>query len=50
LLPSTLKKRKKFKQTQKFKFMMSHVYKGHIVFEYFLKGKKKFSELQKGFF
>jgi len=50
LLPSTLSKRKKFKLTKNFKFTMSQIYKGHIVSEYFLKGKKIFADLQKGFY
>ena len=50
LLPSTLSKRKKFKLTKNFKFNMSQIYKGHIVSEYFLKGKKIFADLQKGFY
>ncbi len=50
LLPSTLKKRKQFKHIKNFKFNMSHIYKGHVVSEYFLKGKKIFTDLQKGFY
>ncbi len=49
-LPTTLSKRKKFKQIKDFKFNMSFIYKGHIVNQYFLKGKKLFTELKSGFF
>lgn len=49
-LPSTLHKRKKMKQKSSFKFDVSHMYNGNIVNEYFLKGRKKFTELSKGFF
>ena len=50
MLPNTLTKRKKQKQKINFKFSRSFTYKGNIVFEYFLKNKKKFSDLDRGFF
>jgi GT2 family glycosyltransferase len=49
-LPSTLTKRKKMKQNTKFKFDLTKMYNGNIVIEYFLKGNKTFTELQKSFF
>lgn len=48
-LPSTLGKRKKLKQIPSFKFNISQIYNGNVVYEYFLKGKKKFTQLHKGF-
>lgn len=50
MLPSTLAKRKKLKQKLNFKFSKSFTYKGNIVFEYFLKNKKKYNDLDGGFF
>lgn len=50
MLPKTLSKRKKLKQLANFKFNRSFTYKGNIVFDYFLSKKKKFSDLDKGFF
>lgn len=49
-LPATLRKRKQMKLLNGFHFNSSKMYKGNIVLEYFLKGKKKFSDLQSGFF
>lgn len=49
-LPKTLTKRKKMEQLPNFKYNFSHIYKGNIVFEYFVKGKRKYNELHKGFF
>jgi GT2 family glycosyltransferase len=49
-LPDTLRKRKEMMQLENFKFNTTFMYKGNIVFEYFLSGKKKFSDLRKGFF
>ena len=49
-LPATLRKRKQLKNSIGFKFTMRKVYNGNVVFEHFLKGRKKFSELNKGFF
>jgi GT2 family glycosyltransferase len=49
-LPATLRKRKEMKERESFRFSTSFMYKGNIVFEYFISGKKKFSELKKGFF
>jgi len=49
-LPKTLAKRKKLQQLPQFKYNTSHMYKGNIVFEYFVQGKRKFSQLTKGFF
>lgn len=50
LLPTTLAKRKKLKQLPNFKFNRSFTYKKNIVFEYFLRKKRKFSDLNGGFF
>ena len=47
LLPQTLSKRKKLKQQAGFKFSHSFTYKGNIVFDHFLRGKKKFTDLEK---
>ncbi len=49
-LPSTLRKRKEMQKLPAFRYTTSHIYKGNIVFEYFISGKKKFSELDKGFY
>jgi GT2 family glycosyltransferase len=48
-LPSILQKRKVMKNKPGFRFSTSHMYHGNIVMEYFLKGKKAFSELSSGF-
>lgn len=48
-LHSTLKKRKEQKNNGA-KFSLSKVYNGNMVFEYFLNGKKKFSDLEREFF
>lgn len=50
MMPSTLRKRKEMKSLEGFQFNTSCIYKGNIVSEYFLKGKRKFSELQNGLF
>ena len=50
MLPKTLSKRKKLKQLPNFKFNRSFTYKGNIVFDYFLRKKQKFSDLDSGFF
>lgn len=47
LLHETLSKRKNLKQQPCFKFCRSFVYKGNIVFEHFLSGKKTFTDLKK---
>ncbi|MBA2613011.1 MAG: glycosyltransferase family 2 protein [Bacteroidetes bacterium] len=47
LLPQTLLKRKELKTISNFKYCRSFVYNGNIVFDHFLKGKKKFSDLEK---
>ena len=44
LLPNTLNKRKQLKNLQHFKFSKSFIYKGNIVFDYFLKQKTIFSK------
>jgi hypothetical protein len=49
-LPATLRKRKQMQSHPNFRFNTSKMYKGNIVLEYFLKGKKKFKELESGFF
>jgi GT2 family glycosyltransferase len=48
-LSSTLQKRKQQKQNSGFKFSTSQIYSGNIVFDHFLKGLKKFSELSSPF-
>ena len=48
-LPKTLAKRKKAKQHPNFKYSMSKAYDGNIVLEYFIRKKKSFSELDKGY-
>jgi GT2 family glycosyltransferase len=49
-LPKILKERKKLKNTPGFRFSHSFIYKGNVVVDYFIHKKKKFSELQGGFF
>ena len=49
-LPKILAERKRLRKSEGFKFTRNHIYKGNIVFEHFLKHKKKFSELQESFF
>jgi len=49
-LPQILSKRKAMKKLKGFKYNLAGMYKGNIVFEYFIAGKKKFSDLQRGFF
>jgi len=46
----TLRKRKEMKKIPGFRFDTSCIYKGNIVAEHFLRGKKNFTELKKGFF
>jgi GT2 family glycosyltransferase len=48
-LSSTLRKRKQQKQNSDFKFSTSQIYSGNIVFDHFLKGLKKFSDLNSPF-
>lgn len=50
MLLSTLRKRRKQKQIPGFRYSLSKIYNGNIVAEHFLRGKKKFSELTRGFF
>ena len=49
-LPKILRQRKALEQSAGFKYGFDHIYRGNVVAEHFLKGKKKFSELKKGFF
>ncbi len=49
-LPKTLAKRKKAKLHTSFKFTLSKAYDGNIVLEHFIRKKKTFSELDKGYF
>ena len=44
-LSDTLKKRKEQKSGVNFKFCTSNIYKKNIVFDFYLRGKKKFSDL-----
>lgn len=48
-LPKTLSKRKKAKQHPNFKFTMSKAYNGNVVLEHFIRKKKHYSELDKGY-
>lgn len=47
MIPSTLQKRKVMQNLDGFLFSTSCIYKGNIVFDYFLKKKRKFSSLDK---
>ncbi|MBI2721525.1 MAG: glycosyltransferase family 2 protein [Bacteroidetes bacterium] len=47
MIPSTLRKRKEMKNLEDFRFSTSCIYNGNIVFDYFLKKKKKFTSLDK---
>jgi GT2 family glycosyltransferase len=49
-LPSTFRKRKEIRRNENFQYNRSQMYTGNIVLEFFLRGKKTFSDLQKGFF
>ena len=49
-LPKIRRQRKALEQSAGFKYGFDHIYRGNVVAEHFLKGKKKFSELKKGFF
>ncbi|MDI1355580.1 MAG: glycosyltransferase family 2 protein [bacterium] len=49
-LPRILIERKKLKNTQGFKFTRSGIYRGNIVFDYFIRHKRMFEDLQAGFF
>ncbi len=49
-LPAILRKRKALKQAPGFHYNTASMYRGNIVAEYFLKGNKKFGQLNKGFF
>ncbi len=46
-LSDTVKKRKAQKKLAGFKFTTSFIYNRNIVFDYFVRGKKKFTELEK---
>jgi hypothetical protein len=48
-LPKTIRKRKKLK-SQISKYATASIYEGNIVWQYFIKGKKKFSDLQQDWF
>lgn len=48
-LPQTLRKRKEMQKLPNFQFNTSCMYNGNIVFEYFISGKRKFTELRKSF-
>ncbi|HOZ87936.1 MAG TPA: glycosyltransferase family 2 protein [Bacteroidia bacterium] len=49
-LPAIMAKRRALKKLPGFKFSVSQMYKGNIVLAYFVKNKRSFSELHKGFF
>lgn len=48
-LPRILAERKKLKNSPGFKFTHSGIYRGNIVLEYFVKGKRKFTDLTGNF-
>lgn len=48
-LPRILAERKKLKNSPGFKFTHTGIYKGNIVLEYFVKGKRKFTDLTGNF-
>ncbi len=48
-LPKTLSKRRMAKQHPNFKFSMKEAYNGNVVLEHFIRKKKQFNELDKGF-
>jgi GT2 family glycosyltransferase len=49
-IPSLLRKRKQIRAQTGFRYSKSGVYKGSIVFEHYVLGRKRFSELKRGFF
>lgn len=49
-LPQVLAERRRLKNLPGFRFSFSRVYRRNIAVEYFLRGKKNFSELKAGFF
>jgi len=49
-LPALLKKRRHLQQQPEFKYSFSHIYKGNIAVDYFLKKNRTFKSLNKGFF
>ena len=49
-LPKIMRERKRLKNSPGFKYHYSGIYKGSIVVEHFLKHKKSFNDLHKGFF
>lgn len=48
-LPSILKERRSLRKSEGFSYNFTHVYNGNIVWEYYIKGKKEFSDLKKPF-
>ena len=49
-IPRILKQRKTLRNKPGFRYSMHGVYRGNIVSEYFLHGKKRFTDLKNGFF
>jgi len=49
-LPRILRQRREQEQAPGFRYSFAHIYKGNIVTEYFLRGKRSFTDLKKGFF
>jgi GT2 family glycosyltransferase len=49
-LPRIVAQRRRLEQSEGFKYNFAHIYKGNVVSEYFLKGKRKFTDLKRGFF
>lgn len=48
-LPSILRERRYLRNTAGFRYNFKQVYNGNIVWEYYIRGKKKFSDLKKPF-
>jgi len=46
MLPSTLKKRKALQQLDNFKYSTTGVFEKNIVYQHFLKGLKKYSDIK----
>lgn len=49
-LPHILKQRKQLERSHGFNYDFSQIYKGNVVKDYFLSGKRKFKDLGQGFF
>lgn len=49
-LPKLNRQRKKMRSQEQFRYNWSQIYNGNIVWEFYIRGKKKFSDLKRGFF